>query len=339
MFKGIALKIAATFAFALMAAAIKSAAARYPVGEVVLFRSVFALFVLVFWLASRGEFPAALHTRRPFGHVGRSLAGSGGMFANFAALSLLPLAAATAFTFATPLIVVVLAALVLHETVRAYRWSAVGFGFVGVIVMLSENLGNFGGSSQGAAAGLSLPAIGALIALAGAMTSAVAMIQTRRLTQSEPTGAIVFYFSSLTGLMGAFVLAVAALWPAQAPGAAFVAAQRFVAPTLIDFGMLGLIGLLGGAGQIMVTHSYRYADASIIAAFDYAAMLWAVGLGLLLFGETPSPRILAGAAIVVASGIFVLWREYRLRRIARPVRRTFSSEAPKKSLAARQSVR
>jgi drug/metabolite transporter (DMT)-like permease len=334
MFKGIALKIAATFVFALMSATIKVAAARYPVGEVVLFRSGFALAVLVAWLAWRGEFPAALHTRRPLGHVGRSLAGSGGMFANFAALSLLPLAAATAFTFATPLIVVVLAALVLHETVRGYRWSAVGFGFVGVIVMLSENLGRFGG--QGA---LSWATIGALIALSGAIASAVAMIQTRRLTQSEATGAIVFYFSSLTGLMSAIVLGLAALWPAGAPGAAFAWGQRFVAPSAIDFCMLALIGLFGGAGQIMMTHSYRYADASIIAAFDYTAMLWAVALGLLLFGEAPSSRILAGAAIVVASGVFVLWREHRMRRIARPPRRIAAPEMQENLLAPGQSVR
>jgi drug/metabolite transporter (DMT)-like permease len=108
--KGIGLKIAATFAFALMSAIIKMMAASYPVGEVVLFRSLFALVVLVGWLYSRGEFPRALHTLRPFGHVGRSIAGSGGMFANFIALSLLPLADATAFTFATPLLVVPLAA-------------------------------------------------------------------------------------------------------------------------------------------------------------------------------------------------------------------------------------
>jgi drug/metabolite transporter (DMT)-like permease len=292
------------------------------------------LAVLVAWLASRGEFPAALHTQRPLGHVGRSLAGSGGMFANFAALSLLPLAAATAFTFATPLIVVVLAALVLHETVRGYRWSAVGFGFVGVIVMLSENLGGFGG--QGA---LSWATIGALIALSGAVASAVAMIQTRRLTQSEATGAIVFYFSSLTGLMSALVLGLAALWPAGAPGAGFAVAQRFVAPSPFDFCMLALIGLLGGAGQIMMTHSYRYADASVIAAFDYTAMLWAVALGLFLFGEIPSPRILAGAGIVVSSGVFVLWREHLRRRIVRPPRRAAASEIQQNLLAPRQSVR
>jgi drug/metabolite transporter (DMT)-like permease len=88
-----------------------------------------------------------------------------------------------------------------------------------------------------------------------------------------------------------------------------------------------------------MTHSYRYADASIIAAFDYTAMLWAVALGLLLFGEAPSSRILAGAAIVVASGVFVLWREHRMRRIARPPRRIAAPEMPENLLAPGQSVR
>lgn len=309
--KGIGLKIAATFAFALMSAIIKAMSSSYPVGEVVLFRSLFALAVLVAWLYARGEFPRALHTVRPFGHIGRSIAGSGGMFANFVALSLLPLADATAFTFATPLMVVPLAAIVLGETVRIYRWSAVGIGFAGVLVMLSEHLGE-GFSSTGMMSGATL---GALIALAGAVSSAVAMIQTRRLTKSEATGAIVFYFSSLTGLVGALVLLAAVLWPASAPGAAFAATQRFILPSPADLFWLASIGLLGGAGQILMTHSYRFADASIIAAFDYLAMLWAVILGLMLFGEIPSSRILVGAVIVVGSGAFVVWRERQLSLI------------------------
>jgi len=331
MLRGIVLKIV----FALMAAAIKVAATRYPVGEVVLFRSLFALAVLAAWLALRGEFPAALHTHRPFGHIGRSIVGTGGMFANFVALSLLPLAAATAFTFATPLIVVVLAALILQETVRAYRWGAVGFGFIGVLVMLSEQLGG----GLGGAGALSYATIGALVALAGAVASAGAMIQTRRLTQSEATGAIVFYFSSLTGLISALVLCLAAVWPSDAPFAAFAIGERFVAPSWLDLGLLAAIGLLGGAGQIMMTHSYRYADASIIAAFDYTSMLWALALGLALFGETPSPRILAGAAIVVACGVFVLWREHRLRAIRRRPTRPLGAHALEKSVPAGQVVR
>ena len=309
MFRGIALKVGATFVFALMSAIIKAVAARYSVGEVVLFRSLFALVVLVAWLAMRGEFPSALHTHRPLGHVGRSLIGTGGMFANFVALALLPLAAATAFTFATPLIVVVLAALLALETVRIYRWTAVAIGFIGVMVMLSEQLRD-GFNDLAAPSGAT---IGAMVALAGAVASAGAMIQTRRLTKSEATGAIVFYFSLLTGVFSALVLAVATFWPAGAPGAAFMARQGFAPPSGLDLVLLATVGLLGGAGQIMMTHSYRFADASVIAAFDYTSMLWALILGALMFHETPSPRILVGAAVVVAAGGFVLWREHRLR--------------------------
>ncbi len=185
MLVGIALKIAATFAFAAMSAIIKSVSVRFPVGEVVLFRSIFAMATLVVWLARRREFPHALGTRRKLGHIGRSLAGSGGMFANFIALSLLPLADATAFTFATPLLVVPMAAMTLGETVRPYRWVAVGLGFLGVLVMLSDDLGQGGGATAGYS-------LGAAVALAGAFCSAVAMIQTRRLARSEATGAIVF---------------------------------------------------------------------------------------------------------------------------------------------------
>jgi len=313
MLVGIALKIAATFAFAAMSAIIKSVSLRFPVGEIVLFRSIFAMATLVVWLARRGEFPHALRTRRKLGHVGRSVAGSGGMFANFIALSLLPLADATAFTFVSPLLIVPMAAMTLGETVRPYRWAAVGIGFVGVLVMLSDDLGRGAGATAASGYGA-----GAAVALCGALCTAVAMIQTRRLTRSEATGAIVFYFTTVTATISAVLLLLAALWPAGAPGAAFFAGQQFAAPSAPEFCLLASIGLLGGAGQILMTHSYRFADASIIAAFDYVSMIWAATFGYAFFAETPSAAVLAGAAVVAGAGVLVLWRE-RWRRGVRPV--------------------
>ena len=144
------------------------------------------------------------------------------------------------------------------------------------------------------------------------------MIQTRRLTRSEATGAIVFYFSTVTAVISAILLLLAAFWPAGAPGAAFFAGQRFVAPDALEFCLLASIGLLGGAGQILMTHSYRFADASIIAAFDYVSMIWAATFGYAFFAETPSAAVLAGAAVVAGAGVLVLWRE-RSRRAVRPV--------------------
>ena len=312
MLRGIFLKVAATFVFAVMSAIIKVVSARFPVGEIVLFRSIFAMATLVVWLARRGEFPRALATRRKLGHVGRSIAGSGGMFFGFMALSLLPLADATAFTFASPLLIVPMAAIGLGEVVRPYRWAAVGIGFVGVMIMLSDDLGRGGGATQ--TTGYSA---GAAVALCGAFCTAVAMIQTRRLSRSEATGAIVFYFTSVTAVISAAVLTLAAAWPSGAIGADVFAAQRFVAPAPTEFALLASIGLLGGAAQILMTASYRYADASVIAAFDYVSMIWAATLGYICFAETPSPAVLAGAAAVAAAGIAVIWRERFVGRLAK----------------------
>jgi drug/metabolite transporter (DMT)-like permease len=304
MLLGILLKVAATFAFASMSAIIKAVSPHFPVGEIVLFRSLFAMATLVVWLARRGEFPHALRTRRKLGHVGRSIAGSGGMFFGFIALSLLPLADATAFTFVSPLLIVPMAAVGLGETVRAYRWAAVGIGFLGVLVMLSDDLGQAAGATPGN--GYSA---GAAIALCGAFCTAVAMIQTRRLSRSEATGAIVFYFTSVTTVISAVLLTLAAAWPTGAVGADFFAGQRFVAPSGLEFGLLISIGLLGGSGQILMTHGYRFADASVIAAFDYVSMIWAATLGYAFFAETPSAAALSGAAVVAAASLYVIWRE------------------------------
>lgn len=304
---GIVLKILATLAFTLMSVMAKLSAERYPLAEIVFFRSAFALAVVLAWLARRGGFPASLATDRPVGHFGRGVAGTCGMFCGFLSISLLPLPAATALGFASPLITVALAALMLGEKVRAYRWSAVGVGFLGVLVMLSEHLGATSLRSQAAAS-----TIGATFALSGAVFAAIATVQTRRLTLSEPTGAIVFYFTLMTTLVTTLLLAAFSAWPAQAWGGAFAAGQAFVMPGARDMAALVAVGLFGGLGQILMTESFRHADASIIACFDYASMIWAVALGLLLFGETPSATILIGAGIVIATGLFVIWRERQL---------------------------
>ncbi len=177
---------------------VKLSAPAFPVSEIVFFRSIFAMATLAVWLASRGEWPGALKTTRPLGHIGRSIAGSCGMFGSFLALALLPLAVATAFTFATPLMIVPLAAIVLGEEVPLARGLTVALGFVGVLVMLSGQFGE-GSASR----------VGAFVALFAAGSGAVAMIQTRRLVQSEATGAIVFYFFSVTALVSLAILVVA----------------------------------------------------------------------------------------------------------------------------------
>ena len=293
---GILLKVLSALAFTLMSAGLKAVSADYPTGELVFFRSAFALLPLLLWLGVQGDLINAVRTRDIQGHVLRGLIGSCGMFSGFVALSYLPLHDAIAIGYAAPLIVVVLAALVLRETVRAYRWSAVAVGFAGVLVMLSPHL-----DAAPRAGGADLAAgIGALVALFGAFCSAGATIQVRRLTQTEKTGAIVFYFSLLTTALG--LVTVVLGWRM---------------PPVGDFMLLVAIGVLGGIGQILLTQSYRYADASIIAPFEYTTMIWALLFGWFVFGELPTAAVLVGAGIVAAAGLFVLFRERQLGLVRR----------------------
>src|SRR3954451_9359946 len=172
-----------------MSAGIKHVSADYPTGEIVFFRSAFAIVPLIAWLAWRGDLVNSVRTSNVGGHLSRGIISSCGMFAGFVALAYLPLSDAVAIGYASPLIVVVLAALILKETVRAYRWSAVVVGFIGVLIMLLPHL-NAGAVADGLSGG---PAVGALFALIGAFCSAGATIQIRRLLLTEKTGAIVLY--------------------------------------------------------------------------------------------------------------------------------------------------
>lgn len=304
MLTGVAFKILSTLFFSGMLALVKYYSA-YPVAELVFFRSSFALIPLVFWLLSRGDFPRALHTRWLGGHLVRSLAGVGSMSLMFAAYGFLPLADVTAIGYAGPLLIVVFSALLLGEKVTGSRWAAVMIGFSGVIVMLWEHLGRHADARA---------SIGALCAFFAAVLVSIAMIQTRRLTKTEDTGAIVFYFQTSTTLASVLVMLAAQVWPDAAPFAAIIQAQAWVSPTAADWPPLIALGLLGGVGQIFMTQSYRFADASIIACFDYTSMIWALVIGLLFFSEAPRGIALVGAAIIVFGGLLAIHAERAARK-------------------------
>jgi drug/metabolite transporter (DMT)-like permease len=289
--KAILLKVASALIFAVMAALVRYLGAGYPVGQVVFYRSAFAIVPVVVIYAWRRELEAAIRIGRPFGHAGRGLTAIGGMFCNFSALARLPIVDATAISFAAPLITVAMAALLLKERVRIYRWSAVVVGFLGVLVMLLPHL-DLGGSTAASAGA----AAGAAFGLSGAFFSALSILPTRHLTKSETTSSIVLYFSLICTLAGLVTLPFG--WNT---------------PTWPELAALIGIGICGGLAHIVLTESYRFAPASLVAPFDYTSMLWALVLGYLAFGEFPTALGFLGAAIIVAAGLFVIWREHRLR--------------------------
>lgn len=297
---GISLKILAALAFTAMSAMVKYATSGgtstpVPLGELTFFRSFFALVPVLLWLAYARPLSAAFATKNLKGHIRRGLIGSIGMFLGFSALLHLPLPDATAFGYAAPLLSVVLAWLILKEVIRIYRWTAVIVGFIGVIIMLMPHLSMGAKAAPGAWTGIGF-------ALAGAVCSAFAMIEVRRLTATEHTGAIVVYFSLTTTTLSLMTLVAGLFKPEWA----------WVWPTGRDFALLAAIGFFGGVGQILMTHCYRFADASVIAPFDYTSMIWALLLSWLLFDQVPDRLVLIGATVVIASGIFVILRERSL---------------------------
>jgi drug/metabolite transporter (DMT)-like permease len=295
--RGVAFKLVSAALFAVMLALIRYLGARYPIGQVVFFRSLFAIISVVVVYAWRGELAAVVRTERPLGQAGRGVLSIAGMFFNFGATARLPLVESNAIAFSSPLFTVALAALILGERVRIYRWSAVLVGFVGVVVVLSPHLS---GEELATAVGGAASLVGVVYAICGSLTNAGTAIQTRRLAQSESTSSIVFYFSLSCTLAGLATLPFGWVMPSAGEMVALIS-----------------IGILGGAGHIFLTESYRHASASLVAPFDYTSMIWVLVLGYAMFGETPTSEIVLGSAIIAAAGLFVIWRERQLANMHR----------------------
>lgn len=284
----VALKVTAVFWFMVMAALIKATSQDVPPGEAVFFRSFFAIPVILVWLAMRGELRHGLLTQRPMGHFWRGLLGTTAMGMTFAGLGLLPLPEVTAIGYATPIFTVILAALMLGERIRLVRITAVLLGLIGVLVMLWPRLG--GGASMEDAA-----TIGAILILVATLARALVQIHIRKLVQTEHTAAIVFYFSATASVLSLLTLPFG-----------------WVVPSANTVALLVLAGVLGGMAQILVTSSYRFGAASMLAPVDYSSMLFAILIGYVWFDEVPTMVMLVGAALVIAGNILVIWREHQL---------------------------
>ncbi|RAT15063.1 MULTISPECIES: DMT family transporter [Lonsdalea] len=295
---GVLLKIMSALCATLMLACVKGLNGAIPTGEVIFFRSFVALFPLLIWLKFQGNILDLIKTRNLFGHLIRGFSGTGGMYFNYLALVYISLADVTAISYAAPLLTVIMAAILLKEIVRFYRWLAVVVGFSGILVMLSAYPGASGSvfsSTSGVANG---SIIGVVFALLAALCTAASSIQIRFLNGVEKPGAIVFYFSLMTMFIGLGTLYFG-----------------WLMPTLPQLLLLIGCGFFGGMAQILITLSLRYADASLLAPFDYTTLVWSMLIGYLFLDSVPGGSTIAGAAIIACAGIFTVWCERRQRKM------------------------
>lgn len=281
---GIALRLCAATCFAVMAAFIKLGH-RHGVSTVELgfYRFAFGLPPLILWIAWSRNW-TAWRTARPLAHLWRAAIGLTTMLLGFAALFYLPLAEATTIGFAAPLFAVMLSALLLKEPVGRHRWSAVVIGFAGVLIVTRPDSAH-------------LPAIGLALALAAAFGSGIVTITLRQIGRTEGTQTSVLWFTGLA------TLALGTTLPFHGTG-------HDPWTWAILFGL----GLSGGLGQIFLTSSLRYAPVSVVVPFDYAQILWAALLGWLIFADHAPATTWAGAAVIVASGLYTVHREHKLGR-------------------------
>jgi drug/metabolite transporter (DMT)-like permease len=303
---GIALKLLSILLFTIMAACVKAAREVAPTGETMFFRSFFAIPPILLYAWAGGRLVEAFRVQDRFAHLNRGLVGVTAMALGFAALGYLPLPEQIAIGYAAPLIATALAAILLGEQVRAFRWAAVGVGFVGVMIMLWPRLtvlvsGEF---SDG-------EALGAWLALLAAAMTALATIHIRRLTATETTLSIVFWFSVSCTVAALTTIPFGWVWPDGTTLTLMIAS-----------------GLLGGVAQILMTESYRLAPASTLAPFEYSSMVYGVGLGWAMFAEVPSTQVLVGAAVVIGAGLYIIDRERRLNIDRTRAKRAGSGPTP-----------
>lgn len=283
--RGILLMMFAVTLFTVMTSLIK-AADRVPAGQAVFFRSFMAIPVILFWFGAKGQIVDALRTSNWKGHALRGIVGTTAMGLGFSGLKFLPLPEVTALRFATPILIVIFAALMLGERVRLIRLSAVLVGLAGVMIIVAPRLSADGNSRE---------LIGAAIVLASATCAAFAQIFVKRMTGTEHVAAIVFYFSVTASTLALVTTPFGWVWP-------------------IGWEWVFLIGagLIGAAGQLCLTASYTHAEAGVLAPFTYISMLWAILIGWLVFAEIPTLPMLGGSALIVSAGVAIVLRERQL---------------------------
>ena len=270
------------FMLAAMSLFAKLLAKYYGPVEVTFFRNIFALVAITLWLVFSGTL-SVLKTQRPLAHLIRSIIGTIGIVLGSWALAIMPLAETTTLLFTAPLFVVLLSYPVLKEPVGLYRLGAVVVGFIGVLIIVNP------------AFNTNLPLYGVLIGLGWGFSAGCVDTSLRLLGKTESSFTTVFYFV----LFG--TIATGLHWPFAEvqPGALSMDAFWIIT----GLGMTGFLSLL------TKTQSYRLGEATIIAPIMYTMIVWAMLFDYFLWGKTPQANVMIGASIIIASNLFILYRE------------------------------
>jgi len=272
---GIGLAFLAFAVLSVSDAMTKLLSATYSIFEIATVDGLVAIMVVVPAII-RSEGLASLRPRRPAIVLLRCALGAGSLITAFLAFSMIPLADAYSLAFVAPLVVTALSVPALGEHVGWRQWAAVVLGFAAVIVILRPDFG-----------GLEL---GQFYILASALLFAVSMLILRRIAGREPSGALISAYFILLLLMS--LPATIADWQA---------------PTGHDLGLMALTGACSGIGNLLLIHAFRKASAAIVSSFLYSQLIWGVVFGAALFGELPDLVTVAGAAVIIACGIYTLW--------------------------------
>jgi drug/metabolite transporter (DMT)-like permease len=278
----LALRLAAMAAIATMALFVKLAAdAGIHLVETLFWRQALGVPMILGWLIVRGRLDL-VRTARPGAQAVRAGYGLAGMFLNFGAISLLPLAEATTLSFTSPIFAVLLSIVLLREKVGAWRWTAVLLGFAGVLVIAQPGGGH-------------LPLFGAAVGLGGAFMIALISIQIADLNRTERPITIVLWFASISS--------VVLLLPVLLVGEAH---DRH------EWLLLLATGVSGSIGQLLLTASLRFGKIASVIVMDYSSLAWATLYGWLVWQVLPPATTWFGAPLIIGAGAVIGWRERRL---------------------------
>ena len=275
---GIAWMVLAVGTLSLMDGAMKWLAPHYPPLQVAALRGIASLPLVLVWIAFSGGFRQVVKVRWPLQLARGALAVV--MLGGFiTAVRALPLASAYSIFFVSPLLITALSVPLLGERVDTRRWAAIGVGLLGVLVVLRPT-------------GAGTLTLAGLAALVSATCYALSVIAVRVLGRTDSTLSMVFWFTLLLTL-----------------GAGTLSAPRWVPLQPAHWPVVGALAITGAIGQYAITEAFRRGEASVVAPFEYTALGWGLGLDWLLWSTRPNVRMLLGAAIIVAAGLYLIRRE------------------------------